>query len=91
MRTRDYWLSFIAPSEVGIYTYRVDVESETAYSSIATSQSFSIETIGAGEEDSPQIEEYVNIAELTTQESPDYVVNMVILGIAFVVYWYVIK
>jgi len=67
--TRNYHLSFISPSEAGIYTYRIDVESETVNSSIATSQVFSIETIDDEEEDIPQIEEYVNIFELTTPES----------------------
>jgi hypothetical protein len=67
--TRDYQLSFISPSEAGIYTYRIDVESENVASSITTSQVFSIETIDNEEEDIPQIEEYVNIVELTLPES----------------------
>lgn len=67
--TRDYQLSFIAPSEAGTYSYTVNIDSETANSTIGTSQGFSIDTIATGGEDIPPIEESLNIVEFTIPDT----------------------
>ena len=64
-----YQLSFASPNEAGLFVYTVNIDSETTTSTISASQGISIETIGDEEEDIPQIDEFLNIVELTTPES----------------------